>query len=229
MLFQSAYEKWLEEHRTTGSPERRRKLRSGLGLAENTFVRNVWWPAVGDLRNLHPEYEVADYSGGARFIDFAYFRGGLKLAIEIDGYTTHAKNIDRRQFAYHLHRQNMLTLDGWDILRFSYDDVASNPRRCQQTIQQYMGSRFVSAVDHLTPHSQATRVTAMDREIVRLARSLPKPLSPGDVCQHLGVSRWTAYRHLRKLVARGWLVPTSATKRIRTYQLTDSVRLDARI
>ena len=87
MNFQAAYETWIQQQSEKGSPERRRKLRSGLGFAEHAFLEHVWWPTVGNFTNLHPEYEVADYSGAPRFLDFAYLRGGLKLAIEIDGYT----------------------------------------------------------------------------------------------------------------------------------------------
>lgn len=220
MGFHLAYELFIEHHRGRGSPERRRKLRNGVGFAERTFLQHVWWPLMGNFEHLHPEYEVADYSGSARFVDFAYVRGTGRLAIEIDGFAAHAKQLDRRQFAYRLHRQNVLTVDGWDILRFAFDEVKTNPRRCQQTIQQYMGSRFAT---NLTGRGDRS-VTAIDREIVRLARSRPRPFSPTDVAQHLGLGRAAVYRHLRRLVERGWLVPASGEKRIRTYRLAQSMR-----
>lgn len=221
MSFQTAYEKLLEQHRKNSSPERLRILRTGLGFAERCFLEHVWWPLIGNFTYLHPQYEIADYSGASRFLDFAYLRGGIKLAIEIDGFTSHAKNLDRRQFTYHLRRQNLLTLDGWDILRFAFDEIESHPRWCQRTIQQYMGSRFAT---NLYSPTQTPRVTAVDREIVRLARSLPRPILPNDVQKHLGVSRSTVYRHIRRLVARGWLLPASGSKRIRSYELHESVR-----
>lgn len=221
MSFQEAYEKLLEQHCKNCSPERLRKLRIGLGFAERAFLERVWWPLIGNFTYLHPEYEVADYSGASRFLDFAYLRGGIKLAIEIDGFATHAKNLDRRQFAYQLHRQNVLTLDGWDILRFAFDEIEAHPRRCQRTIQQYMGSRFATS---LYSPTQTPLVTAIDREIVRLARSLPRPILPSDVERHLGISRSTVFRHIKRLVARGWLLPASGTKRIRSYVLDETVR-----
>lgn len=221
MSYKATYESWLEQEKNISSKERQRRLKNGLGTAESTFLENVWWPLMGDFCHLHPEYEVTDYSGAGRFLDFAYLRGGIKLAIEIDGFTTHAKNINRHQFSYQLHRQNVLTVDGWDILRFAYDDTADHPRRCQRTIQQYMGSRFATSLH--TPGS-TPRITAIDREVVRLARSLPHPLSPKDVQQHLSISRTTAYHHIRRLVARGWLIPASGTMRIRTYELAEVLR-----
>ena len=83
---------------------------------------------------LYPEFEVKDFRDGTRYIDFAYIRQGLKLAIEIDGYTTHASQISRTQFSDGLIRQNDLMIDGWKILRFSYDDVKDRPRMCEQII-----------------------------------------------------------------------------------------------
>lgn len=221
MGYQSAYEDFLQEHMRECSVERLRKLRDGLGFAECAFLEHVWWPVIGNFRHLHPEYEVADYSGASRFIDFAYLRGGVKLAIEVDGFTTHVKKVNREQFIYRLRRQNALTLDRWEILRFSYDEISSQPRRCQQTIQQYMGSRF--AADLHSP-SETPRVTAIDREVVRLARSLPRPFTPSDVMQHLSASRDTVHRHLRRLVARGWITPARRTDRVRAYCLADATR-----
>lgn len=221
MDFASAYKKFLDEQVKASSPERRRKLSDGLGFAEQAFLERVWWPVVGNFNCLHPEYEVADYSGASRFIDFAYIRGSVKLAIEIDGYTSHVKNVNRHQFIYQLRRQNALILDHWEILRFAHDDLASYPRRCQQTIQQYMGSRFAQSL-----HSSAEnpRANAIEREIVRLARSLPRPVTPADVMQHLSASRPTVYRILRRLVARGWLVPAGGAQRVRSYSLTGAAR-----
>lgn len=221
MTFQVAYLQWLKQEKKKSSPERRRRLHPQLGHAEETFLHNVWWPIHGNFDYLHPEYEVADFSGAGRFIDFAYIRNDIRLAIEIDGFTSHAQNINRHQFSYQLRRQNVLTVDGWDILRFSFDDIQEQPRRCQVTMQQYIGSRFAISLHdaHSTPV-----VTAIEREVVRLARSLPRPIRPRDIQRHLGMSRGTVYRHIHRLVERGWLVPASGKERIRSYELAKTVR-----
>jgi hypothetical protein len=57
-----------------------------FGHAEKTFVEKVERLAFGHFRQLHPEYEVSDFKDGFRYLDFAYLRSGLKLAIDIDGY-----------------------------------------------------------------------------------------------------------------------------------------------
>lgn len=222
MDFPTAYERFIGRNRVeNSSPERRQMLEKGLGFAELAFLENVWWPLLGNFDYLHPEYEVTDYNGGSRFIDFAYLRGKIKLAIEIDGFSTHAKQLNRGTFAYRLRRQNVLVVDGWDVLRFPFDDVSDSPRRCQQTIQQYLGSRFA---DNRAEFHSDYALTPADREVVRLARGLPAPLAPADVQRHLRTSRTTAYRRLRKLVDLGLLAPASGKERIRTYELTEAGR-----
>lgn len=217
MSFAAAFESFLEAERKASSGERLARLRGGLGHAEQVFVEFVWWPTFGNLLYLHPEYEVTDFGGGSRYIDFAYIRGGVKLAIEIDGFNAHVKGLDREAFAYRLNRQNMLVLDGWDVLRFSYDDVQTQPRRCQQALQQYMGTRFVT-------DPSVTDLNAAEREILRLARGSRAPVRPTDVVDRIVIGRETAYRLLRGLVERGWLAPASGQSRIRAYRPTERTR-----
>ena len=73
---------------------------------------------------LKPEYPFLDFEGGQRFVDFYYSKGPVKLIIEIDGYTTHARQISKSKFRDHLRRQNRLMYSGWFLLRFTADDAA---------------------------------------------------------------------------------------------------------
>ncbi|WP_337098628.1 hypothetical protein [Paenibacillus sp. YIM B09110] len=91
------------------------------GYAEKLFLEKVWFPVFHHFDSLNPEYEVEDY---------------------IDGYKQHASHATRAQFADSLMRQNHLVLDGWRILRFSFDHINDKPRMCQQVIQQFLGNYF---------------------------------------------------------------------------------------
>src|SRR5690606_307717 len=66
-------------------------------------------------------------------------RGGLQLIIEIDGFTTHARNISYQEFDDHLARQNDLVLSGWVLLRFSANQVEHHPKLCSSMITQAIG------------------------------------------------------------------------------------------
>ncbi|TXK74458.1 DUF559 domain-containing protein [Paenibacillus sp. N3.4] len=137
--FHEAHQAFLSEHAIKRSGERLRRLKEGHGHAEKMFLQHVWWKAFGNFNNLHPEYEIKDFRDGTRFLDFAFLRPSLRLTIEIDGYGSHSSQISRSQFSDQWNRQNHLIIDGWKILRFSFDDVKERSRMCEQTLQQFMG------------------------------------------------------------------------------------------
>ncbi|WP_308638331.1 hypothetical protein [Paenibacillus silvisoli] len=140
MTFQNAYQQWLDRQVAEPLSEgQQHRLAEGHGHAERMFLQQIWYPAFRHFDGLHAEYEIADFKDGSRYLDFAFVREPIKLAIEIDGYDTHLGKANRWQFSDNLMRQNHLVIDGWHILRFSYDDITSRPRMCEQLLQQYMG------------------------------------------------------------------------------------------
>ncbi|WP_342773073.1 DUF559 domain-containing protein [Paenibacillus flagellatus] len=122
-MFEQAYQQWLLMHRKVRSGERKRRLDEGHGHAEKRFAETVWWPAFETFDHFHPKYEISDFKDGTRFLDFAYLRGTVRICVEIDGYGSHQRDIDRRKFSDERTRQNHLVIDGWKVIRFSYDDV----------------------------------------------------------------------------------------------------------
>lgn len=202
---------FITYHLSRRQGERARRLRAGHGHAEREFLRRVWWRAFRTFEYLHPEYEIVDFDGRRRFLDFAYLKGQIKLAIEIDGFGPHAANIDRWQFINQLRRQNHLILDGWSVLRFSYDEIKDEPRRCQRTIQQFFGQRRES--------DPVNTLDLREKAVIQLARKSNNPLTPGQIGQHLGLERKAVYRILKKLMEHEWLEPAGGKKRIRAYRL----------
>lgn len=211
MDFNEAHSAFIAYHLSRRAGERARRLMTGHGHAEREFLKRVWWPSFRSFDGLHPEYEIVDFDGRRRFLDFAYLQNQIKLAIEIDGFGPHAANIDRWQFINQLRRQNHLILDGWLVLRFSYDEVKDEPRNCQRVIQQFFGQRRAfGPEDALDLREQA---------VIKLARKSVNPLTPQQIGKHLGLERKAVYKILKKLVDQGWLEPASGTKRIRSYRL----------
>jgi very-short-patch-repair endonuclease len=140
LTYEEEYEKFVHYHLKQRKGERLRRLKEGHGYAEKLFAERVCWPAFGQFRELHPEYEVFDFKDGHRYLDYAFIRPHLRLAIEIDGYGPHWRNQSRWQFSDQWQRQNHLIIDGWLVLRFTYDDICDKPRLCQQILQQFMGA-----------------------------------------------------------------------------------------
>lgn len=217
MDFDAKCEQFIRYHADRRSGEGRRRLQEGLGHAEHLFLRNVWWPMFQHFDHLHPEYEIYDYKDGERHIDFAYLQPFFQLAIEIDGFGTHWRNITKWQFSNHCQRQNDLVIDGWHVLRFAYDDVQERPRLCQQTIQQLMG-RFLHVSGALG------NLTLIEREIVRTALRASRPIRPADLCEFLHISPKYARKLLHSLAERQWMEPAAGVSRIRAYQLHPTKR-----
>jgi very-short-patch-repair endonuclease len=215
--FEQELERFIQSHCKRRQGERLRRLRDGLGHAEKTFLNSVWWPTFQTFDHLHPEYEVFDYKDGYRYIDFAYIQPYVRLAIEIDGFGPHWRNISRWQFADYCRRQNDLLIDGWNVLRFSYDDVSEHPRLCQQAIQQLMGRWLgIGEVERTT--------NATERDVIRLALRSLQPITPRDVCELLRISPAYARKTLHGLTERQWLKPATGSNRVRSYKLHPSRR-----
>lgn len=222
--FEGIHERWLSKHLRERKGEAKRRLEEGYSTGERAFVEKVWWPVVGRLDDLIPEYEIRDFSDGPRFLDFAYVRGEFRICMEVDGYGPHWRDISRRQFADQWMRQNHLVLDGWKVLRFAYDDVVEKPRRCQQIIWQALGLAVIaSGKDAASLGEEDTKLTLLERQILRSMRTAAVGEGQGTaawVKAEFKVSVHSAYRALHKLMKLGYLAAANPTsKRITQYVL----------
>ncbi|WP_248928066.1 endonuclease domain-containing protein [Paenibacillus hamazuiensis] len=215
-MFEEAHEQWMKRHILKRSGERLRRLKEGHGYAEKLFLQHVWWPSFGHLNDdLHPEYEVMDFRFGAYFLDFAYIPAQPfpRIAIEIDGFGPHAKNIDRKQFGEQLNRQNFLVATDWRVLRFSVDDVKEQPFRCSQYLQLLLGKYFTYG-----GQPAAEKVELVEKELLRLALTMSRPIKSTDVMNHFRVSRNTAHHWLKRLADKQLIIPHGGRgRRIRSF------------
>ncbi|MFC4802071.1 DNA-binding response regulator [Neobacillus sp. GCM10023253] len=150
-------------------------------------------------------------------MDFAYIRPTIRICLEVDGYGPHLKNISRWQFSDNLERQNQLVIDGWTVVRFSYDQVKDKPRRCQQIVQQVIGQWLGDELDQ-------TSLSIVEKEVLRLAIRKGEDLSPKEVEKYLKLSDKTVKKVLTQLVVKKMLIPTSGIKMIRSYRFGDHVK-----
>lgn len=181
MGFEEEYQTFMNTHLQARSGERLRRLQEGHKHAEMLFLKQVWWPSFHHFQYLYPEYEVNDFKDGTRYLDFAYIRPGIRICLEIDGFGPHLKNISRWQFSDSLERQNQLVIDGWTVIRFSYDQVKEKPRRCQQIVQQVIGRWLGDELD-------LTTLSLLEKEVLRLAIRKGETISPREVENYLKVS-----------------------------------------
>jgi very-short-patch-repair endonuclease len=217
MGYEEEYQTFMNAHLQARSGERLRRLQEGHNQAEMLFLQEVWWPLFYHFRYLHPEYEVNDFKDGKRYLDFAYIRPSIRICLEIDGYGPHLKNISRWKFSDNLERQNQLVIDGWTVIRFSYDQVKEKPRRCQQIIQQVIGRWLGDELDQTT-------LSLVEKEVLRLAIRKGEAISPSEIEEYLKLSDKTIRKVLSQLVDKKMLIPASGTIRVRTYRLGDQVK-----
>lgn len=194
--------------------------RNKLGKAELAFLEEVWGPILEyNFEGLETEYPFKDYKGGERFADFIYLKDGMKLLIEIDGFTTHARDISPGEFSDHLIRQNDLVLQGWMILRFTAYQVEKKPMLCQRVIMQAMGHWW--ALMHRNSYSiegdiwsyrsqQLTQMMFQYGGIVKLAH----------IAKYFHIPIRTARDWTERFVKSGLLTAVKPGKRAIGYQLS---------
>lgn len=69
MDFETAYANFINLHMKKRRGERLRRLIEGHGHGEKMVLKKIWWPAIRNFDNLHPEYEVNDFKDGHRYLD----------------------------------------------------------------------------------------------------------------------------------------------------------------
>jgi hypothetical protein len=217
MGFEEEHQTFINAHLEARTGERLRRLQEGHDQAEMLFLKQVWWPLFYHFSHLHPEYEVDDFKDGKRYLDFAYIRPAIRICFEIDGYGPHLKNISRWQFSDSFERQNQLVIDGWTVIRFSYDQVKEKPRRCQQIVQQVIGRWLGDELD-------LTSLSFVEKEVLRFAIRKGEAISPIEVEQYLKVSNKTVKKVLSTLADKKMLIPASGIMRVRSYRLGDQVK-----
>lgn len=211
-MFQQKYEEWLHAGFMAEKNHRRRELLGkGLGHGTVEFLRLVWFPIVGNFEHLHPEWEVRDFNNGYRYLDLAYTPGGSKGGIEIQGYASHARDLDVRRFKDLCTRHCLLALDGWIFLPIAYPSIIDEPKQCQQLVLSFIG-RFITS-------DVPSSLSWVESETLRLARRLLRPFTASELSAHLRVSDRHARRILQHLVELQLLVITNGKERYRTYKI----------
>lgn len=212
-LFEEIYDDWLNKQIAgEKNPRRQELLRKGLSHGTITFLRSIWFPAIGNLNDLFPEYEVRDLNNRYRYLDLAYMPGGEKGCIEIQDYRSHARDIETGRFKDLCMKQALLVLDDWYFLPIAYLSIRDDPGVCKQLVLSFVG-KFLS-MDVTTGLSWA------EAETLRFARRLMRVFEPRELAAHLVLSENRTRVVLRSLVAKNLLIVASGKQRYRTYRLS---------
>jgi hypothetical protein len=217
MAFERLYKNWRQKHLSASQGERRVRLRNRQGHGTAAFVREVWLPLMGSLDELIPEYEVVDAEGLRRYLQLAFVRGGLQVDLEIDGFRAYGTLGDRRTFADERRRDVSLQIGGWQVLRFSDDDVLTHPMECRELLRRWL-ERWGGSIRRVTEREWR------QEQVIALARNRESFVTLSEVSEHLAVCDKTARTIMRELLKLGWFAAAGAGKRrIHRYKLKAGV------
>ncbi|MFC5470797.1 DNA-binding response regulator [Cohnella suwonensis] len=212
--FEQEYRVWLEGHLAASRGERLRRLRERHGFGEKCLLEHAWWPVVGSLADLHPEYEFIAPDSSHYFMDFALLRLPMPTCLESDDFGSHARDADRRSFSRGLDRQNEISLAGWHVLRFSLDKLKENPLGCQNHVRRMLTEWY--------GHDDGVAgLSIYEREILRLAASCGGSFTIAEACERLGKQNTFVRPLLHRLVEMGHLQSASGEKRIHRYRIAN--------
>lgn len=165
MKFEHAFETFMKSQLAVETNGRRKeRLEKGLGHGETEFLRTIWHPLVGHYEHLYPEWEVRDFTNGYRYLDLVYMLGDAKSVKEIQGYGSHARDIEAWRFKDLCLRHCRLALGGWVVMPIVYSSIIETPKLCQQLILSFIG-KFVSL-------SVPEELSWLECETLRFARRL---------------------------------------------------------
>lgn len=197
------------------------QYRKSIGKYERLFLQEVWGPAFQyRFDGLHAEYPFKDFKGGERFVDFVYVRNGIRLVMEIDGFTTHARDISPGDFDDHLMRQNDLVLAGWRVLRFSANQVERRATVCQRQILQSIGHWWTIVHNGMTTEDHDVW-TARRKLFAGIALRNDGIIRTSDIIRDFGVTQRTAHNWLVRFVQEGLLLPIQAKAKVTGYRLSN--------
>ncbi len=216
--FDTIMDEWLTEQIIEEkNPRRRELLQKGLGHGTREFLRTIWYPVVGNLMHLYPEWEVRDYSNRYRYLDLAYMPSGAKGCIEIHEYKSHARDIEAWRFKDLCMKQAYLTLDDWMFLPIAYLSITDEPEACKQLALSFVGKFVASPLEYSLSWSE--------NETLRFARGIMRSFSSSELAAHLQRSDRQARRIADKLVELKLLIVVDNKQRYRLYQLSNGARL----
>lgn len=211
-LFDQAYETWLHKQITEEKNVRRREiLAKGLSHGTVTFLRSIWYPAIGNLNDLFTEYEVRDLNNRYRYLDLAYMPGGAKGCIEIQDYSSHARDVSAARFKDLCMKQALLTLEDWHLLPIAYLSIRDDPKVCTNLVLSFVG-KFLSI-------DVASDLSWAEAETLRFARRLMRPFTAAELSTHLALSDNRTRVILRQLISKKSLIVASGKQRYRSFQL----------
>lgn len=210
MNYEEEFNKLLEEQMRKAGGARLEQLRREK-TGERKLFADVLRPVMpsSSLAEVVLEYEMVSLSGVRIYLDF-YFPT-FRWAVECLGYVPHAEMMTRERFDFEQVRVHTLDVYSITHIPFSWDQINKKTEYCRRVMYEMLGRN--SAV----PGDAYRDLTIHEREVIRYAKYLNRPLKIGDVCSCTHLKDDAARNIIKMMVSKGLVKPLGKGK-VRFHQ-----------
>jgi hypothetical protein len=216
-MFEDEFNKFMEAQRKSASGLRLEQLHKNL-TGEKKLIKEVLYPVLQSFDGLVMESELVSLSGVKIFIDVLY--KPLGFAFESEGFGAHAENITRDRFDFERMRVRTMVAHSYKYIPFSWDELDIKPDACRRSVFELLG-RFSSTAGIV--HEE---LTIFEREILRYAFRLNRPLRLDDACYCLQMRPQATRQVLLKLIEKKLISPLNkGTLRFHEYVIEEKAKI----
>jgi hypothetical protein len=216
-MFELEYERMLEEQKRQASGIRLEMLNK-QAEGERKLLTDVVLPVLRTTKGLILEYEFVTLSGVKAYIDVFY--ESLEIAFEGEGFVTHAQNITRSRFDFERNKVRSMSVFDYKYFPFTWDEMDKKTEVCKRAIYEMLGRRSSGGWSGVS----YSEVSLYEREVIRYALRLGRPIRMNDVCECLQSSHDFCLRIIRQMIEKKLLKPKNEnTKRNHEYVLAEGV------
>ncbi|MFD0961471.1 hypothetical protein [Paenibacillus chungangensis] len=195
MSFEVEFQAFLEKQISEATGTRLDMLQKEL-VGEKKLFQEVLWPIFQTFEGFVLEYELQSSSGVKMYMD-AYFKP-YGIAFESDGYVVHGENISRSRFSFEKQRVRTMAKSGIVYMPFSWDELDKKAEQCRASVYELL-SRFRASPD--------STLNVYEREAIRYALRLGRPIRREDLFSLLKKSDWIVRNVIKSLVDKSLIVP----------------------
>ncbi|BBI33205.1 hypothetical protein [Cohnella abietis] len=212
-MYKSEYAELLEEQKSSATGARLEQLNK-QGEGEKKLCEEIIGPVLKTFKGIVLEKEIVTLSGVKVYID-AYYEP-LRFGFEGEGFVVHAENITRSRFDFERQKIRSMVAYGIKYIPFSWDEMDKKADACRRTVYELVG-RYSG---HTGTSYQ--EVSLYEREVIRYALRLGRPIKMSDVRECLQSSNDFCHGVLKNMLVNKWIRPLNETaERHHQYVLSE--------
>lgn len=211
--FDEQFDLFVIEQKKLAAPRRLEMLERDLSGTKRMFKKALF-PVFQTFAGFELEYELTGPGGVKIYIDTMYAPFGF--AFEFEGFSAHAETITRERFSFEKSRVRTMLLSGCVYIPFTWDELDKKSDQCRSFVYELVNK-------YSSNYNLRSKLTPYEREVIRFALTLSRPICLADICVCLGKKKDLAYKVIRSLVDKKLLqLVNEKFKRNQTYILTQN-------